>query len=134
MPASVMIVDDSALMRAFIGRVLRASGFPVDEVVEAANGEEALDLLRTRPVDLVLTDINMPGMDGEQLLRALELDRELRQIPVVVVSTDSSRSRVDRMLALGARGYLGKPFHPEALRAELEGIFGGAPEGDASHV
>jgi two-component system chemotaxis response regulator CheY len=129
-----MIVDDSALMRAFIGRVLRASGFPVDEVVEAANGEEALDLLRTRPVDLVLTDINMPGMDGEQLLRALELDRELRQIPVVVVSTDSSRSRVDRMLALGARGYLGKPFHPEALRAELEGIFGGAPEGDASHV
>jgi two-component system chemotaxis response regulator CheY len=124
MALNIMIVDDSPLMRAFIRKVTRLTGLEVGEFCEAANGEDALQELRRRWVDLVLTDINMPGMSGEELLRRMESDELLRKIPVIVVSTDSSRSRVDRMLALGARGYVSKPFLPEQLRDEVEKVLG----------
>ncbi|HPT27704.1 MAG TPA: response regulator, partial [Bryobacteraceae bacterium] len=74
-------------------------------------------------VDLILTDINMPVLDGEGLLRALQVDPELKQIPVVVVSTDSTEQRVDALMGLGARGYVKKPFQPEKLSQVLSGIF-----------
>ncbi|MEO7142460.1 MAG: response regulator [Bryobacteraceae bacterium] len=133
MLASVLIVDDSPLMRAFIQRVLAAAGIAAGAVVQASDGEEALAVLRHRRVDLILTDINMPRMDGEEFLRAVEADESLRGTPVVVVSTDSSGSRVNRMLALGAQGYLGKPFQPETLRAEVQRILHPAPSGGACH-
>jgi len=118
----VLIVDDSPVMRAFVGRVLQLSGMPIKRRLEASNGREALDLLRNEHVDLILTDINMPGMDGEQFVRCLEQDQALRSIPVVVISTDGTENRVHRMLSLGARGYVTKPFLPETLRNELEQV------------
>ena len=124
MAFNVLIVDDSAAMRSFIGRVLDVSGFPVGECLEAADGEEALALLAEHWVDIVLTDLNMPRMSGEQLVRRLEQDGLLRSIPLVIVSTDHSDSRVRQMLALGARGYVTKPFLPETLRRELEQVLG----------
>jgi two-component system chemotaxis response regulator CheY len=120
----VLIVDDSPAMRAFVRRVIQLSGFEVSACFEASNGEEALDRLREEWVDAVLTDINMPGMDGEEFLRRLEMDELLRSIPVIVISTDGTENRIARMLSLGARGYIAKPFLPEALRAELERTLG----------
>jgi two-component system chemotaxis response regulator CheY len=120
----ILIVDDSPVMRMFARRVIRLSGFELSACLEASNGREALDLLRGEGVDVILTDINMPEMDGEEFLLQLAQDRKLRAIPVIVISTDATVKRIGRMIELGARGYVTKPFVPEALRAELERTLG----------
>ncbi|MGB7548165.1 MAG: response regulator [Terracidiphilus sp.] len=125
MALNIMIVDDSPVMRAFIRKVVGLTGLDVGEYSEAGDGEDALKSLGERWVDLVLTDINMPNMNGEEFVRRMESDDMLRSIPVIVVSTDSSHSRVQQMLALGAKGYVCKPFLPEALRDEVEKVLGG---------
>jgi two-component system chemotaxis response regulator CheY len=119
-----MIVDDSAAMRAFIVRVIWLSGLEVGSCLQASNGQEALDLLRENWVDIVLTDINMPVMNGEELVCRMEQDERLRTTPVLVISTDGSEHRVQRMMSLGAKGYLKKPFTPELLRATMEQLLG----------
>jgi len=124
MALNIMIVDDSRVMRAFIRKVVGLTGLDVGECCEAGDGEDALKLLQERRMDLVLTDINMPRMNGEEFVRRLERDESLRTIPVIVVSTDSSHNRVQQMLALGASGYITKPFLPEALRDEVEKVLG----------
>ncbi len=124
MPYSVLIVDDSPVMRTFIRRVMKLSGFAVGECFEASNGEEALSQLSQHRVDVILTDINMPKMNGEELLRRLEEEGTLRSVPALVISTDATKNRILRMLALGAEGYMTKPFSPESLREELERILG----------
>jgi len=124
MPYSVLIVDDSPVMRTFIRRVMRLSGFEVGECWEASNGEEALAELREHRVDVILTDINMPKMNGEELLKRLEQEGTLRKVPALVISTDATKNRILRMLSLGAEGYMTKPFSPESLREELERILG----------
>ena len=118
----VLIVDDSPAMRSFIRRVIQISGFDCDLCLEANNGEEALHILEVEWVDVILTDINMPTMNGEQFVRRLEADESLSSIPVLVVSTDCTGFRIQQMLALGAKGYLPKPFTPKALREELERV------------
>ncbi|HEY2018388.1 MAG TPA: response regulator [Bryobacteraceae bacterium] len=120
----VLIVDDSPAMRAFVRRVIELSGFELSTCFEASNGQEALDLLQREWVDAILTDINMPLVDGEEFLRRLAVDGMLRSIPAIVISTDATQNRIERLLSLGARGYLTKPFHPETLRLELEGVLG----------
>ncbi|MGA2598373.1 MAG: response regulator [Bryobacteraceae bacterium] len=122
MTLRVLIVDDSPAMRHFIRRTMAVSGIEFSELLEASNGNEALVHLRRTPVDIILTDINMPAMSGEELLREIEADGELRHIPTLVISTDATELRVSRMLALGAQGYIAKPFTPEMLRAEIERV------------
>ena|ERR1700733_5006255 len=124
MAYTVLIVDDSPVMRSFIRRVLGLSGFDVGEYVEAGNGEEALAQLGAHRVDAILTDINMPGMNGEELLRRLSADGVLKTIPALVISTDATNERIVRMIELGAQGYMSKPFSPEGLREELERVLG----------
>jgi len=124
MAYNILIVDDSPAMRSFVRRVLDLSGLDVGRCLQAGNGQEALNLLRDEWVDVVLTDINMPTMDGEQFVRRLEADEALRTIPVLVVSTDRTDGRVRQMLTLGAKGYVTKPFLPETLREELEKVLG----------
>lgn len=121
----VLIVDDSPAMRRFVRRVLDLSGFPLGELNEAGDGFEALDKLQQHHFDLILTDINMPRMDGEEFMTRVAAEETMKRIPVVVISTDATHNRADRMLALGASGYIAKPFSPEALRAELERVMGG---------
>jgi two-component system chemotaxis response regulator CheY len=120
----VLIVDDSPVMRAFVKRVIEMSGFDLSSCFEAGDGREALEVLRGEWVDAILTDINMPGMDGEELLRNLAADQMLRSIPVVVISTDATQLRITRILSTGACGYITKPFLPEDLRSQLERILG----------
>ena len=96
----------------------------VGRCLQAANGKDALDLLRDEWVDVVLTDINMPTMDGERFVRFLRADETLRSIPVLVVSTDRTDGRVRQIMALAAKGYVTKPFLPETLREELEKVLG----------
>ncbi len=124
MAFSVLIVDDSPAMRGFIRRVMTLSGLEVGECLEAADGEEALQRLREHQVDVILTDINMPKMNGEELLRRLESEGMLRKVPTLVISTDATKARILRMLSLGAEGYMTKPFSPETLREELERVLG----------
>jgi two-component system, chemotaxis family, chemotaxis protein CheY len=124
MALNILIVDYSPVMRVFHRNVVQLTGLPVGEYCEAGDGEAALEALRERWMDLVLTDINMPRMNGEEFVRQLERDQMLRDIPVIVVSTDASRERMDRMIKLGARGYISKPFLPETLRDEVEKILG----------
>ena len=120
----VLIVDDSPAMRTFVRRVIDMSGFDLANCFEASHGGEALDLLRHEWVDAILTDINMPVMDGQEFLRRLSEDEMLRSIPAIVISTDSTAHRMASMASLGARGYVTKPFLPETLRAELERTLG----------
>ena len=120
----VLLVDDSPAMRSFIRRVMVLSGFDLEACVEAGDGAEALERLRREKVDVILTDINMPHMDGEELLRRLSEDAELCDIPAIVVSTDSTKPRILRMIGLGAQGYVAKPFSPESLREALEKVLG----------
>jgi two-component system, chemotaxis family, chemotaxis protein CheY len=120
----VLIVDDSPVMRTFIRRVMDMSGFEVGACFQASDGQEALDVLSREWVDVILTDINMPNMNGEELLRFIASKKI--DIPVVVVSTDATEVRVSQMLTLGAKGYVKKPFAPEVLREELERVLGGA--------
>jgi two-component system chemotaxis response regulator CheY len=120
----LLVVDDSAPMREFIVRVIGLSGLDVGSCMQASNGREALDLLRAHHIDIVLTDINMPVMNGEEFLRCMEEDEMMRAIPVLVISTDGSEYRMQRMKSLGARGYIQKPFSPELLRNTIEQLLG----------
>lgn len=124
MALNIMIVDDSPVMRVFLRKVVQLTGLAVGEYCEAGDGEAALETLRARWMDLVLTDINMPRMNGEEFVRQLESDELLRDVPVIVVSTDSSHGRIEHMLKLGAKGYISKPFLPETLRDEIEKVLG----------
>lgn len=116
----VLIVDDSPVSRRYIQRILNVSGFSIDEFLEAENGVAAIEALKTNAVDLVVTDVNMPEMNGDELVRWI--DREHRSLPVVIVSTDSSLARVQRLTRVGPRGYVSKPFSPETLRAEIDRV------------
>jgi two-component system, chemotaxis family, chemotaxis protein CheY len=124
MALHILIVDDSPAMRSFIRRVVRLSGIEVDQYFEAGNGAEALEQLAANPVDAVLTDINMPVMDGEEFVRKMRESEPTRSTPVIVISTDATINRIHTMQALGATGYLQKPFGPEQLRNELDRVLG----------
>jgi two-component system, chemotaxis family, chemotaxis protein CheY len=120
----VLIVDDSPAMRSFVKRVLELSGFEMGACLEAGNGSEALDLLNQEWVDVILTDINMPVMNGEEFVRQVSQNDSLRNVPILVVSTDRTEDRIRQMITLGAKGYVKKPFQPEELREKLERILG----------
>ncbi|HOV85474.1 MAG TPA: response regulator [Syntrophobacteraceae bacterium] len=134
MPYNVLIVDDSRSMREVIKKVLRLSGFQIGDCLEAGNGEEALSVLANHWVDVILSDIHMPVMDGFGLLQALTAQEDLRDVPVVLITTESSHSRLKEALALGARGYLRKPFRPEEVRALLAQIMGETDGSQAGNV
>jgi two-component system chemotaxis response regulator CheY len=113
-------------MRKVVRRVVDISGVQVGKYMEASNGAQALTILRSEWVDLVMTDINMPDMNGEELLIEVRHDRGLADIPVLVVSTDRSETRIRQMIAAGASGYISKPFFPAALSEEIHRLLGDA--------
>lgn len=124
MPYNVLIVDDSKSMRQVIRKVLGVSGFMVGDCLEAENGQEALKLLEENWVDLILSDVHMPVMDGFGLLRALRQNSEWQDTPVVLITTESNEDRIMEAMSLGAKGYIRKPFRPEAIRTHLNQILG----------
>ena len=127
MAYNILIVDDSPAMRRVVRRVIDLCGFEIGTCFEAGDGSEALSILRSQWVDLILTDINMPNLNGEQLLLEIRADAALASIPVLVVSTDQSASRILDMMASGASGYISKPFQPAALSEHMSRLLGGSP-------
>ncbi|WP_439598647.1 response regulator [Falsiroseomonas sp.] len=112
MAKRVMTVDDSRTMREMVAFTLRKAGF---EVSEAADGKLALAALQAAPVDVVITDLNMPNMDGVALIRALRADPRMRAVPILMLTTESEASKKAEGKSAGATGWLVKPFDPEKL-------------------
>lgn len=123
---TLLVVDDSAMMRAMIKRVAHLTDVPIAAVLEAANGLEALKLLETHTVDVIFTDINMPEMTGTELLREVVKHPEWNRIIRVIVSTDGSEARRAEVAGLNAHAYVEKPFRPEVMRDVLAQV---APSG-----
>ena len=115
----ILIVDDSSMMRAMIKRVVKLTKVPVEEILEAGDGAQALTLLESHDVQLLLTDINMPVMSGADLLRHVAADDRWRRLTRVIISTDGSEARREQAAELSVRCYLQKPFSPEVLRDVL---------------
>ena len=128
MAFNVLVVDDSMSMRAIIKKVIAMSGFDVGEIAEAGNGLEALAKLEDFWADVVLTDIHMPEMDGVEFLKKIKDDPLTAAMPVVMITTESRDDVVSGALALGAAGYIKKPFRPEDIKALLVEILGGGED------
>ena len=122
MESDILVVDDSAAIRKILHRVLRQTGRASRTVFEAGDGQEALDALKANRIDLVLSDINMPKMDGLQLLAAMKAAAQWRQIPVVMITTEGGEAKVSEAVKLGAAGYVRKPFTADQIKEKLAGI------------
>jgi two-component system chemotaxis response regulator CheY len=122
MDSDVLVVDDSAAIRKILQRVLRQTGMSIGTIHEAGDGQEALNLLKSQTLALVLTDINMPKMDGLQLLAAMKGSGEWRHIPVVMITTEGGETKVAEAVKLGAAGYVRKPFTADQIKEKLVGI------------
>jgi two-component system chemotaxis response regulator CheY len=122
MESDVLVVDDSAAIRKILQRVLRQTGMAIRAIHEAGDGQEALELLKSQSIDLVLTDINMPKMDGIQLLAAVKASPRWRNIPVVMITTEGGETKVGEAVRLGAAGYVRKPFTADQIKEKLAGI------------
>ena len=120
MYSHILIADDSATSRMIIQRCLQIVGLSDATFYEAGDGIEALDILtRHKEIDLIVTDINMPKMNGLDLLRHLKSDPRLKQIPVIIISTESGQSTVMEAVELGAAGFIRKPFTSDQIRDKL---------------
>jgi len=122
MDSDVLVVDDSAAIRKILQRVLRQTGMAINAIHEAGNGEEALALLKEHKVHLILSDINMPKMDGLQLLASLKASGDWSQVPVVMITTEGGETKVAEAVRLGAAGYVRKPFTADQIKEKLAGI------------
>jgi two-component system chemotaxis response regulator CheY len=115
-------VDDSAAIRKILQRVLGQANLPIGQVFEAGDGCEGLKVLRENPVGLILSDINMPNMDGLQFLSNVRAQEEWRSVPFVMITTEGSHARVMEAVQLGASGYVRKPFTPDQIKEKLAGL------------
>jgi len=122
MEADVLVVDDSAAIRKILQRVLRQTGMAINTIHEAGDGQEALEILKVMRPALVLTDINMPKMDGLQFLAAVKSSESWRDIPVVMITTEGGEAKVGEAVKLGAAGYVRKPFTADQIKEKLAGI------------
>jgi len=126
MAYTILIVDDSQTMRKVIRKSVVISGFDLGDCWEAKDGQEALRLLDSHGIDLILADLNMPVMNGLEMVRELRKTERHRNIPVVLVTTEGSEKRLEEAYTLGVNGYIQKPFHPEAIRDVLTRIMEGS--------
>jgi two-component system, chemotaxis family, chemotaxis protein CheY len=117
---TILLVDDSGVTRTMIRRVIGMTDLPVGTILEAADGAAGLALLESSDVELVLADLNMPGMDGFEMISRMRQDPRLLAIPIVVISAQPDTLQIDRLKRDGVAGYLAKPFTPEAVRDMVE--------------
>ncbi|MDD2318155.1 MAG: response regulator [Desulfobacterales bacterium] len=129
MSCNIMIVDDSGSMRAVIKKIAAISGFNMDHCYEASNGREALEILKENWVDVIISDINMPEVNGLELLRSMQADDLYKEIPVIIITTEGSDERMQEALSHGAKGFIKKPFQPEELRSALYEVLGMSKDG-----
>ncbi len=115
----VLIVDDSSVMRKIVERALRQAGLEPLVVLEAGSGVEGLEALRANQVQLILSDINMPSMDGLEFLRQLRAQNLADGVPVVMITTESSEEHVRQAIQSGAQGYIRKPFTADQVKERV---------------
>jgi two-component system chemotaxis response regulator CheY len=118
----VLIVDDSAAIRKILQRVLRQTDLPLGEIREAGDGTEAVEILKDRSFGLILSDINMPQMDGLQLLARIKEMEHLKNVPVIMITTEGGQGKVLEAVQLGAMGYVRKPFTADQIKEKLAGV------------
>jgi two-component system chemotaxis response regulator CheY len=123
MAVDILIVDDSAAIRKILQRMLGQSGITLGKILEAGDGVEALEKLKTQSVQLILSDINMPNMDGIQLLSMLKSNPDFKSVPVIMITTEGGEAKVMEAVQLGAAGYVRKPFTADQIKEKLSGLF-----------
>jgi two-component system chemotaxis response regulator CheY len=121
-----LIVDDSSVMRKIVERALRQGGLEPLVVYEAGNGTDGLETLKTKQVDLILSDINMPSMDGLEFLRQIRALNLAPGVPVVMITTESSEEHVKQAILAGAQGYIRKPFTAEQVKERVLSLLNAA--------
>ena len=124
MSFNVLIVDDSKSVRSVIKKIITISGFRMDQCYEAVNGKQALEILSKESVDVILSDLNMPEMNGLEMLAAIKADSRLQGIPVIIISTEGSDEKRKAVLEMGAKQFIKKPFSPERVRKVLYEVIG----------
>lgn len=121
----VLVVDDSMIIRSMVAKTLRMSGLKLGTILFATNGQEGLEQLRSKQVDIVFADINMPVMDGVEMVNAMAEEGFLDRVPVVIVSTERSTTRIEALKAKGVNAYLQKPFMPEQFKETVDRLLPG---------
>ncbi len=124
MAYNILIVDDSASMRQVMKKIIKMSGFPVSEFFEAGNGIEGLNECESKSIDVILTDLNMPQMDGFTFIDKLQANEKYDNVPVVVVSTEGRSTVIEQVTSKGVVKYIKKPFHPEMIAETLTNLLG----------
>ena len=121
---NVVIVDDSAAIRKILRRVLLQTEIPIGTIHEAGDGQDAVRILKDNAVNLILSDINMPNMDGIELLRIVKSTSQWSHLPVLMITTEGGQAKVMEALQLGAAGYVRKPFTADQLKEKIIGVVG----------
>lgn len=132
MALNVLIVDDSDVIRSMIGRTLALAQVPVGNLYGAANGQQALDVLAEEWIDLVLADLNMPVMDGAEMIERMRARPELADVPVIIVSTEGASQRIADLTDRGVSAWVRKPFTPEEIRDVVGRVTGALPDTEVS--
>ncbi|MCP4020469.1 MAG: response regulator [Desulfobacteraceae bacterium] len=130
MALCVLIVEDSMPMRGVIKKTIKAAGYRTSTFFEAENGQKALEVIESNWVDIILTDFNMPVLNGLELILEMKKDELFKKIPIVMVTTEGSKEKIDEFMDKGAAGYIRKPFTPEQIRDLLSEILGEAEYDD----
>ena len=123
MALNLLIVDDSPAIRKILQRVLLQADVPVGTIYEAGDGLQAIQILESESIHLILTDVNMPNMDGLQLLGRVKAHPDWKNLPVVLITTEGGQAKVMEALHLGAAGYVRKPFTADQIRDKLRGLY-----------
>ncbi len=123
MALNILIVDDSAVVRAMILKTLKVAEVPIGEVFQAGDGKAGLEALESHWIDLVFADINMPVMTGEEMIERMRQNPAWHDLPVIVVSTEGSQTRIEQLQQKGAH-FIHKPFAPEIVREVVQEIMG----------
>jgi two-component system chemotaxis response regulator CheY len=122
MAYNILIVDDSITTRAVISKTINIAGVETNEIFEANNGKEALDILNENWIDIIFSDINMPVMGGVELIERMYNDGVLKTIPVIIVSTEGNATRIEQLKSRGVKAYIRKPFTPELIKGVVDDI------------
>ena len=122
MSFNIQIVDDSAVTRAVLKKTICVADLAINEIYQASDGQKALEQLYQNSINLVLTDLNMPNMNGKELIEKIRADEKFRSVPIIIVTTEASTNRISQLRDTGINGYIRKPFTPEQVRDEIKNI------------
>ena len=124
MAYNVLIVDDSITIRAILEKALKMTGLPLDEIYQSENGKKALEILDSKWIDLVFADINMPVMNGVEMVNKMVESGQIEITPVVIISAEGSKARLEELYSKGVRAFIRKPITPEELKVTIENVLG----------